>query len=137
MSDDLLCDRWRNVSLRKARSKALHWSSQDYVYHGPTGEFTGRDAIKDLWATFLTGFPDMHSTIDRLVAEGDRVVMRWTIRGTHTGEFNGIPPTGKSVTVPILEELRIADGALAEAWDSFDQLGLLQQIDSEQTSGDQ
>ena len=131
-----LCRRCVKLWNERDAEAAGELYAEDYVYHGPTGEFTGRDAIKDLWATFLTGFPDMHSTIDRLVAEGDRVVMRWTIRGTHTGEFNGIPPTGKSVTVPILEELRIADGALAEAWDSFDQLGLLQQIESEQTAGD-
>ena len=102
--------------------------AEDFAYHGPPGELRGREAIKGLWATFLIGFPDMHSTIDHMVAEDDRVVVRRTIRGTHTGLFNGIEPTGNSVTVPVLEELRIADGVLAEAWDSFDQLGLMQQI---------
>lgn len=102
--------------------------AEDFVYRGAPGELRGREAIKNLWATFLTGFPDMHSTIDHMVAEGDRVVVRWTIRGTHTGSFDGIEPTGNSVTIPVLEELRIADGVLAEAWNSFDQLGLLQQI---------
>ena len=102
--------------------------AEDYVYHGPTGELRGREAIKSLWQSFITGFPDMHATIDHLTAEDDRVVMRWTIRGSHTGVFNGIEPTGNSVTLPIIEELRISDGMLVEAWDSFDQLGLLRQI---------
>ena len=125
-----LCRRCVKLWNERDSQAAGETYAEDYIYHGPIGEFRGRESIKELWATFLAGFPDMHSTIDELVAEGDRVVMRWTIRGTHTGEFNGMKPTGKTVSIPILEELRIADGLLAEAWDSFDQLGLLQQIEA-------
>ena len=58
------------------------------------------------------------------------MVARWTIEGTHTGEFQGIAPTHKKVTLPIIEIFRVEDGVLAEAWDMFDQLSFLQQIDA-------
>ena len=103
-----LCRRCVSLWNERDSQGAGELYAEDYAYHGPPGELKGRDAIKQLWAMFLEGFPDMHSTVDHLVAEGDRVVMRWTIRGTHTGVFNGIGPTGKPVTLPVLEELRIA-----------------------------
>ena len=95
----------------------------DHVYHGSSGELRGREAITGLWAALLAGFPDMHATVDDLIAEGDKVVVRWTIRGAHTGDFHGIAPTDRQVTIPLLEESRIAGGVLAETWGSFDQLG--------------
>ncbi|MBI4581940.1 MAG: ester cyclase [Planctomycetes bacterium] len=62
------------------------------------------------------------------IAEGDKVATRYTGTWTHRGEFMGIPPTGKDVTVTRIEILRIADGKFVEHWESFDQLGLLQQL---------
>ena len=100
----------------------------DYVYHGPPGEFHGRDGIKGLWGAFIAGFPDLEATVEEMVAEGDRAVARWMATGTHTGDFQGIAPTERKMKVDVLEEFRITDGVLAEAWETFDQLGLLQQI---------
>jgi predicted ester cyclase len=63
-----------------------------------------------------------------MVAEGDRVVKRFTLRGTHTGDFNGIPPTGKQITFEGIDILQLADGKISEIWIAYDMLGVLQQL---------
>ncbi len=101
----------------------------DYIYHGPGGqELRGRDGIRSLWEVFLVGFPDLHSTIDDMVSAGDKVVLRWRIEGTHTGEFLGVAPTNVKITLGVTEIFRVANGQLVEAWDQYDRLGLMQQI---------
>jgi steroid delta-isomerase-like uncharacterized protein len=77
---------------------------------------------------FLSAFPDLHWTIEDAVAEGNKVVLRLTARGTHRGAFQGIPPTGKQVTVTGIIISRLADGKIAEEWANRDVLGLLQQL---------
>jgi predicted ester cyclase len=67
-------------------------------------------------------------TIEDVIAEGDKVVARWTSRGTQRGEFFGIPPTNKQGTATGIDMLRIADGKFVEHWLVFDQFGLLQQL---------
>jgi predicted ester cyclase len=108
--------------------EAFELYALDYIYHGPAGDLSGRDGIRGLWEVFLAGFPDLHSTIDDMISEGDKVVLRWTIEATHTGEFLGVAPSNKKITIPINEIFRVADGQLVEAWDRWDRLGLMQQI---------
>ena len=103
--------------------------AEDYVYHGPGGtELRGRDEIRGLWMDFLNAFPDLRSTVDDMIVEGDKLVLRWTIRGTHKGEFLGVPPSNNSIELPINEIFRISNGQLVEAWDQWDRLHLFQQI---------
>ena len=66
--------------------------------------------------------------MEEVRAEGEKVVVRWTARGTHRGELMGIPPTGKQVVTSGISILRIANGKIAEQWDIFDNLGMLQQM---------
>lgn len=73
-------------------------------------------------------FPDFHETTEDVIAEGDRVMVRWSTRGTHQGAFAGIPPTGKTVTWRGVFILRVAEGRFVEMWQIHDQLGLLQQL---------
>ena len=108
--------------------EAFELYALDYIYHGPAGELRGRDGIRGLWEVFLTGFPDLHSTIEDMVSEGDKVVLRWRVEGTHTGEFMGVAPSNKKITLGVTEIFRVENGQLVEAWDQFDQLGLMQQI---------
>jgi steroid delta-isomerase-like uncharacterized protein len=75
-----------------------------------------------------TAFPDLDRQIEDLVAEGDRVVARWTAKGTHLGDFNGMPPTGKFATSSGITIFRIADGKIVEEWSENDLLGLLTQL---------
>ena len=70
----------------------------------------------------------MASTIEDLFAEGDKVVLRFTFHGTHQGEFMGVAPTGKQVTMPGIDIFRIADGKIVELWGQEDVLGMMQQI---------
>jgi predicted ester cyclase len=87
----------------------------------------GIEAFKQFTSAFFTGFPDLQTTED-LIAEGDNVAVRQTWRGTHTGNVQGIPPTGKQVTFTSLEVYRVTGGKLAEEWVELDMLGLLQQL---------
>jgi predicted ester cyclase len=70
----------------------------------------------------------MHITITDVIAEDDRVAGRFTFSGTHRGEFNGIPPTNRSFSVEGVDIYRFEGGKIAEAWSSFDSLGMLQQL---------
>jgi steroid delta-isomerase-like uncharacterized protein len=76
----------------------------------------------------ITAFPDLERTVEDLVAEGDKVVARWTARGTNTGDFNGMPATGKVATSSGITIFRIADGRIVEEWSESDMLGLMQQL---------
>ena len=98
----------------------------DAVIHQP--EVGGIAGLKAFNTTTRTAFPDWYSTPEELIAEGDRVAERWTGRGTHRGEFQGIPPSGKQVAVPGVVFYRIRDGKIAEFRGSFDALSLLQQL---------
>ena len=85
----------------------------------------GHKAIVDL---FFASFPDMRWEIHDLIAEGDRVAARTTMRATHRGEFFGIPATGAAVEVTGTHVLRIADGKVIEHWGNNDDLGLMRQL---------
>jgi predicted ester cyclase len=101
----------------------------NYVNHSsPPGLPPGREGLKAFVGAFHAAFPDGYLSIDQMIAEGDTVATRLTFRGTHTGAFMGIPPTGKKVTVPALDMARYADGKLAEHWGGPDQMSLLQQL---------
>jgi steroid delta-isomerase-like uncharacterized protein len=103
----------------------------DWVDHDPAnppGSASGPDAFKQLATMYRAAFPDMKMTIEDMIAEGDRVVTRWTARGTHQGELMGAPPSGKQVTVTGIGIDRIAGGKIAESWGNWDTLGLLTQV---------
>ena len=108
---------------------AFELYAEDYIYHGPGGqELRGRDGIRGLWTVFLAGFPDLTSSVDDMISQGDKLVLRWTIQGTHTGEFLGVPASNRKMTLPMTEIFRIANGQLAEAWDQYDRTHLMEQI---------
>src|SRR5919199_3976998 len=100
-----------------------------YVWHGP-GVFGDMDlaGMKQASTAFWTAFPDMHYTLEDLIAEGDKVVHRYAFRGTHQGDFMGVPATGKVVTYTGIYISRLAGGKFVEDWCSVDMLSLLQQL---------
>jgi steroid delta-isomerase-like uncharacterized protein len=104
----------------------------DHISHDPGappgGWPRGPEGGKAIVATYRGAFPDIQFTIEEQIAEGDKVVTRWTARGTNTGELMGMPPTGKKATVTGIDISRMANGKIAETWGNFDTLGLLQQI---------
>jgi steroid delta-isomerase-like uncharacterized protein len=92
---------------------------------GAPGEIEG---VRQTITMFLTAFPDLNLTLEDIIAEGDKVVVRWTMRGTHQGASLGMPPTGKQFTLPGISLVRLDGGMAAETWVSFDQLVMLQQL---------
>ena len=94
----------------------------------PPGIPSGREGVKQLTTMLRSAFPDFKATIDDIVAEGDKVVIRQTWSGTHKGEFMGIPPTGKSVSFGVIDIIRIAGGKCVEHWGQMDSMGLMQQL---------
>ena len=102
--------------------------TDDYAEHDPLpGQGTGRDGVLDRFS-LITRALAPHFTIEDLVAEGDRVVVRWTNSGTHVGEFAGIPATGKTFTIAGIDIYRLVDGKLCEHWHVVDQLSMLGQL---------
>ena len=120
---------WEEMFNQKNLAVVDELFASDYIYHGPQGqEFRGTETLKQLLSNYLEAFPDLHMEIKDLIVEGDKIVSRVISRGTHKGEFHGIPPTGKEVTGTIILITRIADGKFVEDWESRDDLGLLQQL---------
>lgn len=102
--------------------------SPGYEEHNPLpGQGTGREGVLDRFSMLKAGLAPSF-TIEDVVAEGDRVVVRWTNAGTHVGEFAGIPATGKTFTIGGIDIYRVADGLLCEHWDVVDQLAMLGQL---------
>ena len=102
----------------------------DFVEHEelPPGIPPGREAVKQFSTIFRSAFPDLKVTIDDIIAEGDKVVVRGTWSGTHKGEFMGIPPTGKSVSFEVIDTVRIAGGKFVEHWGLMDNMSMMQQL---------
>jgi predicted ester cyclase len=93
----------------------LHYRGQDHIH------------TVDEWNTILgmwmTAYPDLHYTIDDMIAEGDKVLVRTTYSGTHLGDFWDIAPTGKAMRATEMLLVRIADGRIVEAWEEYDEIG--------------
>jgi len=102
--------------------------SPDYVYHSVVGEIKGPEGVKQMVTTLRAAFPDIHFTIDDMVAEGDDVAVRYTWTGTHRGEYMGIAPTGKQINVKMGCFYRFAGGKEVELVTYVDMLSLFQQL---------
>ena len=99
----------------------------DYVNHNAFVE-DGREANRAFWSSFFEAFPDITATMDDLVVAGDRVVGRFTYRGTHAGPLYGVPATGKSIEMRSIDIWRTENGEFVEHWDELNYLELFQQI---------
>jgi steroid delta-isomerase-like uncharacterized protein len=99
----------------------------DYVFH-ITPEVKGPEGVKKYIADFRTAFPDLHITIEDMVAEGDMMAIRYTMRGTFKGEMMGIAPTGKKMELPNASFARFKDGKQVEVWPYLDSLTWYQQL---------
>jgi predicted ester cyclase len=106
------------------------------VWHDANGEdIRGLKDFKKSMDEFFNAFPDQHFAVDDMVAEGDKVAVRYTITGTHKGELMGIAATNKKVTLVALEIDRIVGGKFVEGWIRFDTLGFMQQLGLAPTLG--
>jgi steroid delta-isomerase-like uncharacterized protein len=102
-------------------SHALHVSDV-------SGSSIGPEAYKRQVTRFLTGFPDLHFTIEDTISENQKMVVVWSISGTHKGEFLGVPATNKRMSVDGITVAHIANGKIMDSYISWDMLGMLQQL---------
>jgi predicted ester cyclase len=103
--------------------------SPKFVNHSaPPGLPTDCEGIKIATVMFRRAFPDSYFTVEDMMAEGDKVATRKTFHGTHEGEFMGIPPSGRSVTMSLIDIVRITEGRVVEHWSVGDTLGMMQQL---------
>ncbi len=108
-------------------------ASPNVIFHSPRGTPPGWESAKQIIASFRTAFPDVCITVEDQIAESDRTVTRLTITGTHRGPFQSrlktIMPTGKTISVQVIDIFRHdANGKLAECWSGFDVFGMLRQL---------
>lgn len=101
----------------------------DYRRHlTPTGPHLTREGQRERASRLRVAFPDAAATLEDIVAEGDRVAYRLTIRGTHRGAFLGVAPTGRRVAVAFFAIVRVERSKLVEEWGGLDQIDLLRQL---------
>jgi steroid delta-isomerase-like uncharacterized protein len=101
----------------------------DAVWHEPDQEVQGVEGLRQYSARYFEAFPDTTFTVEDLIAEGDKVVSRYTFRGTHQGEIEDFgPPTGRQVEIEGITIHRIENGKIVEEWERYDNLSFLQQL---------
>jgi steroid delta-isomerase-like uncharacterized protein len=125
--------------VQNRKSEDVYWELNDPDFVNlaplPPGITADREGGFAYLFGFMNAFPDSRVTIDDMIAEGDQVVTKKTFTGTHTGEFAGIPATGKPVTLQFVDIMRLRDGKIVEHWNCIDQLSFMQQIGVIPTSG--
>jgi predicted ester cyclase len=103
--------------------------ASDFTDHNPNpGQPPGLEGLKQFLSSMHTTLADLQVNVEDIVAEGDKVVARLRVSGTHQGEFMGNAPTGNRVTFTGIEILRIAEGKVVEHWRNFDNLGMMRQL---------
>ncbi|MEV7869776.1 ester cyclase [Streptomyces sp. NPDC088124] len=101
----------------------------DLLFHAPVPMgATGVQALKKVWTVLLRAFPDLRVEIEDVIAEGDKVVVRNTVTGTHRGEYRDLPPTGRSVRYDEIFIFRFAGGRIAEVWGVVDVFAQMRQL---------
>jgi steroid delta-isomerase-like uncharacterized protein len=105
--------------------------TQDVIYHGTSMEMNGIEEYKRVYSSFLSAFHDTQVTFEDLIAEGDKVMSRITFSAVHKGELEGIPPTGKTLTISLFTIFRLVDGKIVEEWEIIDELGMMMQLGME------
>ena len=124
-----LARRWfEDLFSRGNHDAANEILSAEFVDHLPREEERDIEELKHYVTIYRTAFPDIQDTVEEIVAEADKVVVRWRSRGTHQGEFLGVAPTGRHVTFTGMRLFRIAENKIAESWVNIDERGLQEQL---------
>ena len=121
----VLIRRWLDEVINKRDPAALDaFSVRDFAGHfaGLREPVRGVEAWKQIWSSYCTAFPDFHLTLEDEIAEGDKVVIRYTWQATQRGEFHGTQPTGKPVAGRGMCIFRIVGGRIAEEWNQDEQM---------------
>lgn len=102
--------------------------SAHFTRHGSSGQFGGVPAFKRYVTHYLNAFPDLRFAVDDWLAQGEKVVVRYSFTGTHEDSFMGVSSTGRKITAEGVAIYRIADGKLVEVWDFLDLFGIAEQL---------
>jgi steroid delta-isomerase-like uncharacterized protein len=94
----------------------------------PPGMSPDKQGVKVYFAAFRRAVPDLHAQVHDMLTDGDKVVTRKTLHGTHIGEFMGLPPTGNAISVDVIDIVRVRDGKFVEHWNVLDTLALMRQM---------
>lgn len=121
---------YETIAKDKDLSKITDYVAENAIDHNQfiPGQSQGSEGTKQAYSTVFKAFPDLQVTVEDQIAEGDKVVSRLTMSGTHKGEFMGIPPTGKRGTAKLIDIVRIAEGKVVERWGIMDQTDLMRQL---------
>lgn len=121
--------RWFEEVWNRGRREAIsEMLAPGCVIHDGATESIGPDGFDPFFDRISGSFSDIHVEVEGSIAEGDTACVRWTFTAKHTGGALGIPPTGKTVHVTGITILRVVDGKAVEAWQNWDMLGMMQQI---------
>ncbi len=123
-----ILDRALSLGMENYEAIADELLAENVITYGPIEDDHGLRAWKQRQASYLNAFPDFEFTIEVSLADGDMGAIRYTVTGTHTGDLDGIAPTGKRITFSGATFFRVADGKVVEVWPYPDRLGLLQQL---------
>jgi steroid delta-isomerase-like uncharacterized protein len=105
--------------------------TSNVVNYGTSMKINNLEEYKQVYGMFLSAFHDTHFTIEEIIAEGDKVMTRASMSGVQKGALEGIPPTGKTINISIFTVFRLVDGKIAEEWEIYDDLGMMQQLGME------
>jgi steroid delta-isomerase-like uncharacterized protein len=108
--------------------EAISVFAPDVIYHNPPTEIHGREGMRELFAMYRQGFPEIMETIENLIVENDMAAFSYSCRGLNKGEMMGFPPTHKEITFCGIVICRIENGKMTEIWEQIDTLGLLEQL---------
>jgi len=118
--------RWFEAENNKDLSQIEDMVAPGFIDH--THKLKSREEYEQRIVMFMKGFPDFHEAIEDIIGEGDKVWVRFKFTGTHTGEYLGLAPTGKKITVEVVDIFRMVDGKVVEEWEVADGLDSLKQL---------
>ena len=122
-------DSWEKTVNQRDLDAIEEIYAPDFVWHQPDQDIRGYEQARQFVSTFFDAFPDINITVEDTIAEGDQVVTRYTIRGTHRGETEEFgPPTGRQMELEGITIHRIEDGKIVEEWERYDNLSAMQQL---------
>jgi steroid delta-isomerase-like uncharacterized protein len=109
----------------------------DFVAHEADQDIRGPEGVRQFILMLRKAFPDLHVTVEDMIAEGNKVVQRWSGHGSHQGELMGLPPSGKRISVSGITISRYEGGKVAEEWELYDMMGMMQQLGALSSSTEQ
>jgi steroid delta-isomerase-like uncharacterized protein len=121
---------WADPDVERAIAALDQVIHSEFVDHAAyEGQSAGIEGVREFWRKWRSAFPDFTVEVHDTISEGDRVVTRWSMKGTHLGEYDGYAPTGRRIGHSAISIDRVVDGLITEEWIEFDLFGLIQQLE--------